>query len=215
MFLADADMDRECLRQGDILEGVLFPLLVADSIIFLGIRASASNGLSSGLRPKEIEHRKSPAWTCQLMTRIGYAAVISQCCDIAPRHGRINQPTIAFARLVHVPESIGRDETRLKSLRANKYPLNPEDPGFLNYYYVPTCERLGNQDWIVDYGQVVSVPSSEYPLILSQKVAQMTDDSRIRFKIKLAASYGRFTAEEEDSGHPWLAESLPDPPSDT
>jgi hypothetical protein len=214
MFLADADVGRQCLRQGDILEGILFPLLAADSILFLGSRQPARDGAALAIRPKEIALRNSPAWMCQVMTRIAYAAVISQCCDLEPHDGRIIRPTIALARLVEVPQSARRDEARLKNLKANKYPFNPEDPGYLHYFYVPTQERLGNHDWVIDYGQVLSIPSSEFPAVLGQRLLQMTDDCRIRFKVKLAAAYGRFTPEEEDSGHAWLADigpAAPDP----
>src|ERR1035441_5990018 len=113
MFLADADLDRQSLRQGDILDGILFPLLAAESILFLGTRHPVTGGTALALQPKEMMHRNSPAWTCQLMTRIGYGAVISQCCDLEPRNGRIIQPTVALARLVDVPQSAARDEARL------------------------------------------------------------------------------------------------------
>jgi hypothetical protein len=32
----------------------------------------------------------------------------------------------------------------------------------------------------------------------------MNDDARIRFKIRLSASFARFTEEEWALGHPWL-----------
>jgi hypothetical protein len=206
MFLADGDVDGTCLRQGDILKDVVFPLLAAEEVVFLGtIDPQGSDGTFK-FRPKQVAHRKSAAWQCQLLARMGFAAVISQCCDLEPRHGKILQPTIALARLIDVPKSIANDSERLKSLAANKYPLNPGDPGYLNYFYVSPHDRLEERGWVVDYNQVLSIPSSEFPVILGRKILQMTDDFRIRFKIKLATSYGRFTDDEEKSGHPWLAD---------
>jgi hypothetical protein len=210
MFVADADMDKTCLRQGDILKNVLYPLVVADEVRFLGIANSSADPVALPWQAEQITLRNSPAWKCQMFARLGLAAVISQCCDIAPKNGRITrQPTIALARLVPVPSGPAKDPEKLASLQANKYPLNPEDPGYINYFYLPQDERLDGKDWVIDYGQVLSIPSAEFPGILDRKILQMTDDARIRFKIKLGASFGRSTQEEEQAGHPWLADQPP------
>jgi hypothetical protein len=37
----------------------------------------------------------------------------------------------------------------------------------------------------------------------------MTDDARVRFKIKLAWCLGRLTDEELESGHPWVKPDEP------
>ncbi|PWU04162.1 MAG: hypothetical protein C5B51_17325 [Terriglobia bacterium] len=232
MFLPDADMDKASLRQGDILKNVLYPLIVSADARFLG-SIHRSGDLSAILKPEqqlsveepkddtaegiraeaeEIGVRKIPAWKCQLFVRFGFAAVISQCCDIEPTSERriTRQQTIALARVVGIPPGPAKDPAKLESLRANKYPMNPENKGYLNYFYLPANERLDGRDWIVDYSQVLSIPVSEFPGILERKVLQMTDDARIRFKMKLAASYGRLMPEEEESGHPWLTQNPDD-----
>jgi hypothetical protein len=200
------DPDASCLRQGDILRSIPYPLLHADNVRILGRLGEGGDWNPASFKDDEIEPRKLPAWTCQMPARVGFAVVISQCCDIAPQHGKIIQATIAFARLVPVPVAIAKDPARLESLRANKYPLNPDDPGYINYFYVAPHEELAEQEWIVDYGQVLSIPSSAFPAILKSRVLQMDNDSRIRFKVKLAASYGRILPEEDHLGHPWLTE---------
>ena len=55
---------------------------------------------------------------------------------------------------------------------------------------------------MVDYNQVLSLSSSDLPKILKRKILQMDDDSRIRFKLKIQASFGRLSPEELASGHP-------------
>jgi len=62
--------------------------------------------------------------------------------------------------------------------------------------------------WTFDERQL-SIPTGEFPAVLDRKVLQMTDDSRIRFKIKLGAAFGRNTPDEEATGHPWLADEPP------
>lgn len=202
MFVKDADMT--CLRQGDILKDIPYPLLDTVEIRLLAATLVADGGNPTAFRAAEIKYRDAPAWICQSITRIGFAAVISQCCDIEPHHGKIGQPTIAFARLVPVPPGPAKDSRRLESLRANKYPLDTNDPGYVNLYHIPACDVLDGREWVVDYNQVLSIPRSEFPAIMARKILQMSDDARIRFKIKLAASFGRLMPEEEASGHPWL-----------
>jgi hypothetical protein len=202
MFVNDPEPN--CLRQGDILRSIPYPLLHADNVRILGRLGEGGEWNPASFEDDEIEHRKLPAWICQMPTRVGFAVVISQCCDIAPQHGKIIQATIAFARLVPIPSAISKDTARLESLRSNKYPLNPDDPGYINYFYVAPHNQLAEQEWIVDYAQVLSIPSSAFPAILKSRVLQMDDDTRIRFKVKLAASYGRILPEEGRLRHPWL-----------
>jgi hypothetical protein len=200
MFIGDADMT--CLRQGDILKNVPYPLLNTIEIRLLS-SAPAEAWKPSEFRAHETNFRESPAWTCQSMVRICFAAVISQCCDIAPHHGKIPQQTIALARLIPIPRGPAKDVEKLASLMANKYPLDPDDPGYINFFYVPTQVLLDNKDWVVDYNQVLSIPATEFPAILGRKILQMNDYERIKFKIKLAASFGRLMEEEQALGHPW------------
>ena len=51
----------------------------------------------------------------------------------------------------------------------------------------------------------MSVPSSEIARLLGKKLLQLDDRSRVKFKLKLGASFGRLTAEEERAGltDPW------------
>ena len=120
-----------------------------------------------------------------------------------------------LARLVPIPVGIERDANNLESLKANRNPLDPVGgPGHINRFYIEPHELLEGREWIVDYNQVLSMPSQDFPKILKRKILQMDDDSRIRFKIKLAASFGRLSSEEEASGHPWLngPAQPPEPP---
>lgn len=205
MFVPDAAMDKACLRQGDILKNILYPLLIRSDIRVLG-SYSLSEPPNSNVtfQLEEVTYRQSPALRCLASARITFAAVISQCCDIEPRNGKIVQASIALARLVPVPPSPAKDAAKFASLSANKYPLNPDDPGYFNYFYITSNELLDGKDWVVDYNQVLSIPAAEFPAIMQHKVLQMDADTRIKFKIKLAASFARLTQEEEALDHPWV-----------
>lgn len=201
MFIDNPDLT--CLRQGDILANIPFPQLVTERAFFLGA-ASLHRVGDLAFTPHVGIVRSLPMYTCQLEARIGFAAVISQCCDLEPREGnRIGQPTIALSRLVPIPRSLLNDSHQLADLRSNSDP-RIEGAGFLNLFHVPAHDRLNGQEWMIDFGQLFSIPSSEFPAILQRKVLQMDDDSRIRFKIRLSSSFARFTNEELALQHPWL-----------
>jgi hypothetical protein len=201
MFIDVADL--RSLRQGDILANIPFPQLITLKTAFLSTASIEKIGPLT-FSPSVETSRNAPMYTCQVQARIGFAAVISQCCDLEPREGnRITQPTIAVVRLVTIPDKIFKDSAALSALRDNS---DPRIPGtrFLNLFHIPVHARIDNREWMVDFGQVFSIPSSEFPAILDRKVLQMDDDTRIRFKIRLTASFARFTEEEFALHHPWL-----------
>jgi hypothetical protein len=206
MFVKDADMT--CLRQGDILEDIPFPLLRSEDFIYLGkVDPQRAQSAASTLSSVTRIIRNDPNWlTAQLPVRLSFCAVISQCCDLEPRHGKISMPAFAVARLIIVPPGIIADPQRLGSLQNNKDPRDPNDPGYLNLFYIPQHERLNGKDWVIDYNQTTAIPGSEFPAILRRKILQMEDDWRVKFKIKLAACLTRLTDEEREAGleNPWV-----------
>lgn len=205
MFVQDADIG--CLRQGDILAGVPFPLLCLKEVLILGTMVpDRSQDALPILEAFTRVRRDDPNWlTCQMPVRLSFCAVVSQCCDLEPRHGKILMPAFSVARLIPVPAGILADPQRLASLRGNKDPRNVADPGYINFFHVPAHERVDDKEWVVDYNQMTAIPGAEFPAILKRKVLQMEDQWRVRFKIKLAASLSRLTEEEGDAGfeNPW------------
>jgi hypothetical protein len=211
MFLEDADMT--CLRQGDILEGIFFPRLDSREVVLLGkVSAGHLQSAAPSLDAVTSVHRDDPAWlTAQLPVRRSFCCVISQCCDLEPRNGRILMPAFALARLIALPKRILADPQRLTSLRANKDPRESRDPGYINFFYIPPHERLNQKEWVVDFNQTISIPGSEFPSILKNKVLQMENEWRVKFKIKLAACLARLTEEERGAGleNPWIEKQEP------
>ncbi len=205
MFVSEAD--RRSLRQGDILAAVPVPLLRVDGIAFISRVSPGRLGTPvPGVVPTTHVWREDPHWlTAQLPVRLSFCAVISQCCDLEPRHEKISIPSFAVARLIPVPARIAADAQRLASLRENKDPRDRADPGYINLFYIPSHERLDNRDWVVDFNQVLSIPSSEFPAVTESKILQMEDRWRVKFKIKLAFSFTRLTDEEREAGleNPW------------
>lgn len=206
MFAQEDVTQHDCLRQGDILEGIPFPLLDSKALLVLGkYEPSQQQEAFPAISPAFQSHREDPYFfTGQLKMRKSFCAVLSHCCELEPRHNKLFSAAISLARLIPIKSSIVQDTAKLASLRENRNPLSGV-PGYIDYFYINAHERLVNREWMVDFSQVLSIPNSEFPEILARKILQLDDRTRARFKIKLATYYGRFTDEEVSAGlrHPW------------
>jgi len=206
MFVSAADMS--CLRQGDILDGILFPRLSSTETRILGrISSGPSQPTVPSLSAVTATHRDDPQWlVAQVPVRVSFCAVIPQCCDLEPRNGQLMLPTFALARLIPVPKQILTDPQRLASLRSNKDPRVGTDPGYINFFYVESRPELNGREWVVDFNQTICIPGREFPAILQSKKLQMENEWRMKFKIKLAICLARTTDEERASAleNPWI-----------
>jgi hypothetical protein len=210
MFAEAADVT--CLRQGDILEGIPFPRLSSAEISVLGrMSAEAMQPAVPKLAAVTNVHREDQNWlTAQIPVRLSFCAVITQCCDLELQNGQLRMPAFAVSRLIQIPKNIASDVQRLTSLRTNKDPRVGRDPGYINFFYIPPNPRLENKEWVVDYNQVTCLPGREFPAVLSRKILQMDDSSRVKFKIKLATCLARLTEEERGAGleDPWIGRQM-------
>jgi len=208
MYVTPAAMEVNCLRQGDIINAIPFPILDSEfsilSKIDYEVRVQTPHPKVVAV---PIEHRSSRDCVMALAkTRLCLGAVLAHCCELELRNGKCLLPTIPIARLVPVKPAILNDEAKIASLRGNKDPRNQDNPGYIDYFYLEPHERLNDREWMVDYCQISSVPGTEYPALLRQKVLQLSDRDRVKFKIKLAAFLGsRLTDEELTQGleNPW------------
>ena len=57
-------------------------------------------------------------------------------------------------------------------------PRDPQNPGYVNPFYIESRPELDLIDWVVDYNQVFSVPREEFPEILRNKALQLDDRAR-------------------------------------
>ena len=206
MFVEDTGMERDCLRQGDILARIPFPLLEIGKLRVLGkINSEASERPYPDISAALSAHRDDPNYfTAQTLMRLSFGAVVSHCCELEPRNGKLLLPAFTLARLIPVKQGIMADREKLASLRDNQDPRGPT-PGFIDYFYIAPHERIDNKEWMVDFSQIASLPKSEFPAILQHKVLQMDGRTRVKFKIKIATYLGRITNEEEQQNleEPW------------
>ena len=205
MFLALEQTDMTSLRQGDILSVVPFPI-IDDELAILGRPTNELEQPHPTLATIPREHRaRQDCFTAQIKMRLGPCAVVSHCCDLELRHGNPNCLAITVARMIPIKASILNDAVKSASLKGNKDPRNIDDPGYIDYFYVEPHPAMGTMEWVVDFGQVSSLPGYEYRRLLARKVLQFDDRTRLKFKIKLASYVGRLTDEEAALGieNPW------------
>ncbi len=205
--------DSLSLRQGDILAGIPFPLLDRNSLTVLGsIPADYDYAALATITPRTHVHRFDREWvTVQVPVRFCPCAVLSNCCDLEPRDGQIKVRMVTLARLRPISNDIRRDPERLASLQANKDPRDQVDHGYLDYFYMEPHALLQNQDWNVEFAQVVSIPASDIDLMLRKKILQLDDRTRVKFKIKLAFTLGRTNDDEDGLENPWQEPAPPQP----
>jgi hypothetical protein len=207
VYLSSGDVEKNCLRQGDILDAVPFPIIEADAAILGKIDDDGIVVPHPRIVTIPREHRaQQDCFTMQIKTRLSPVAVISHCCELELRSGKCLLPMITVARIVPVKPSIIGNAQKLASLRGNKDPRKRPDPGYLDYFHLESHESLGGIETLVDFSQISSIPGSEYSALLKRKVLQLADRERVKFKIKLAAYIGRLTDEEDAANleNPWL-----------
>lgn len=171
---------------------------------------------------KTHEHRADKGWvTLQLPARFGLCAVLSNCCDLEPREGRVQAHAVMLARLRPISADTRNNADHFASLTANRDPRDRENAGYIDYFYLEPHPLLEGTDWNVHFNQVVTLPTTDIGVLLRKKVVQLDDRTRVKFKIKLAYAVGRINNDEIAAGleNPWQeppapapAEAVPPPP---
>jgi hypothetical protein len=191
MFTATPNRDE--LRQGDILQGLHYPLMKCEQLRLIGEPADPAASVGGIFSLSAVTERESGVhwFTAQVQVSRGYYIVLSQCCDLERCNGKLEAPAFVVASLVDIPYPIRTDPEKLRNLQQNRL------QDFVNLFYIPQYSPLP-QAHMVDFSMPVSVPRSEFDFALSGKVLQMTDEARVCFKVKLISHFGRLTSEEQE-----------------
>ncbi len=191
MFIAAPD--KKELRQGDILAGVWFPRIRFEDIRLVA-HVDHSDQEKIVAVPELVTDREMEWTTAQIQMTRRFVMVLSQCCDMVISGGNTRAQTLVVAPLVPVPDRYRR-QIEFDALRANKI------EEYVNLFYVEQRDPLPS-DFVVDFRRVVSVVlRNALARFLDLKVLQLTDETRIVLKSKLAFSFGRLTEEEEAAGY--------------
>lgn len=187
MFVANPDLTQ--LRQGDIVFSLFYPILNCGNLQLVG-RAVPGEGQDYNLAPLTVQMKPYGDTLAALLNVVRRPSIIlSQCCDLQLRDGKLMNPAFVISPLTPIPYLIRTSEPNLERLRSNTL------TDYSSLYHIRVHDPL-EEDCMVDFSTSVSVVSKDHSLALSGKVLQMTDAERVKFKTKLAAHFGRPTEEE-------------------
>jgi hypothetical protein len=119
--------------------------------------------------------------------------VLSQCCDLELRNRKLVALAFIIAPLFEIPKSTVAEADKYAALKQN---IPTEHT---SYFYVEAQPPLPTE-YRVDFARVASIPNTEYDVALKNKVLQLSDEMRIRLKLKLSHYGGRPTPEELAAG---------------
>ena len=217
MYIARGEngFDYGSLRQGDVLEGVPFSLLDVRTLQLIGtICPNHDYNSIPIIDVKTHEQRQDREWATAIApVRFGFCIVLSNCCDLEVRENRIAAPVFTLARIRTIPQGVRNNTENFESLRANKDPRDPENPGYIDYFYLNPHPLLNGADWRVHFNQVTTLPTDAIPTVLiRKKILQLDDRTRAKFKIKLGFTYARMNDGELNAGleNPWANDNNPD-----
>ena len=192
MFAAQHD-NPPSLRQGDIVANVFFPLARPEFSRYLGTYASGSETtltLQPFVESPKGSIKKYVQATCHGV--VAHGAVISQCCDLDKNHPK---PSFSLCRLIPFNPAKYKN---VDSLMQNIDPWGQENPHFQFFYFGQIDGMAG--EYIGDFGLLTSLSWADYDLVLKNKIHQLDDLNRNKFRVKVGAFFGRPTDEDSDKG---------------
>lgn len=185
--------DANALRQGDIITNVLFPHLRISDLTLLGKQIASEPISPDGFKLSgSIENKKYVSGMIKL--QFTSAIIISQCCDVQVNDGKLEVPNFVLAPLDPLRfYPMFRDAAQLEGLKRN------EPDVFTNFFYLDLVPPISEHS-VINFNRTFCVQREDYEVVLSRKVLQMTDESRVTFKLKLAHHFGRPKEDELERG---------------
>jgi hypothetical protein len=205
-----AECDSSSLKQGDIIKDVIFPIARPDTLRVI----SRAVGIAAGkvLVEAVLEGSdKRPYHLVQVQGVPMICAVLSQCCDVVQSQ---NPPPPAFVlcKVVPVPKNIRKHQGSYDALTANLDPYGDRKAFFQNFWFGKIAGL--DSEYMADFGQVMTVSWMDYDYTLKNKIAELDDLNRARFRVKVGAHFGRVTEEDKAAGFedPYGRPDRPVPP---
>src|SRR5438309_9682876 len=114
--------DPDVLRQGDIIENVLFPIPRGEGSKFSAVY-KGGQGPRVEVAPAYEGPPKRPKLIAHVESVVAHCAIMSQCCDLDPAQNP-PPPSVVLCRVVPVPDSIRRRQEHLGTLLDNVDPFS-------------------------------------------------------------------------------------------
>lgn len=182
------------LRQGDIIQNAYFPKMKLDELYFFGNPTHPVSDPTSAFSVSAKKNSESYGmnWLeAQVSLTHGFLIVLSQCCDLNKCKTQ-SANALVLSPLLKIPRFLRKNEEQLNKVKENSNDFTK------NLFFI-FCKDPLPHDLVVDFSLTTSFFSTDYDFLLSQKILQMTDETRVKFKIKLMNHFGRATQEELDA----------------
>lgn len=175
MFFSDDQIERDVLRQGDIIAQVhLLGAINLNSIQY----SSAMNS------------ENYLGWAIPLPPKFGDAIVLSHSCEIAPEN-RTKITSVILAPLRDLNTATSEDRVK-ELIDTNLIDRTKPQASFLKYFYLPPNPNLKyTEGSIADFSKCFSVRKQSYDLLVKNKIAQLSRDSVSSLALKLALYFHR------------------------
>jgi hypothetical protein len=102
------------------------------------------------------------------------------------------------APLLDLTYDFNKDHQKFDQEKFNIFKSNSRE-NYISSFFIAQQSPI-QKDYFVDFNQIISFPRTQYGFLLKNKILQMTDKTRIQFKLKLSSHFGRATQEERDAG---------------
>lgn len=176
MFLIEESLEKDTLRQGDIIRDVH----LLGAINLNGLHYSSPAG-----KPRVLA-----SWNVPNKPIFGNAMVVSHSCEIALEN-KVKVTSIILAPLRDIHKATAKD--RIDELISSNF-IDHENPSasFLKYFYIDPNPALEyTEGAIVDFSKIFSVRNKCYDSLLEKKVAQLNEDASSSMALKLALYFHR------------------------
>jgi hypothetical protein len=167
MFLPDAEIERNTLRQGDILRAVHL----------------------QGIHLVNDQANKSMGWTVPKAPEFGDVAVLSHSCEIDLLNNvKLTSIILAPVRDLHS----ATDQAKRQELIDSNI-ITPGTAGsYLKYFYLAAHEKLEHKAGaVIDFSKCFSVRKNSYDYLLQRKTLQMQPEIAKAMALKLALYFHR------------------------
>ena len=176
MFLASDQIEKQCLRQGDIVSQIHLLGAVNINSIYYSSLANQPNEYAS--------------WSIPNKPTFGDAMVVSHSYEIA-RENNVKVTSIILVPLRDLHKATARNRID-ELIDSNLIDQNNPAASFLKYFYLPPNPALEySSGAVADFSKIFSIRKQGYDLLLEKKVAQLTKEASSSMALKLALYFYR------------------------
>ncbi len=176
MFLSEETIEKDSLRQGDIITNI--HLLGAINLNNIHYSSPAGN-------PHELA-----SWNVPNKPNIGDTMVVSHSCEIALEN-KLKVTSIILAPLRDIHKASAKDKIE-ELISSNFIDKKSPSASYLKYFYINPNPALDyTEGAVVDFSKIFSVRNKAYERLLENKVAQLTGDASSSMSLKLALYFHR------------------------